>query len=567
MNIDEEAVSATNYFIATDNEPIMDARQLVAKDLGVEFETLKVGGKTKVYARTVAERSWRQRASTHASRHLVNADIVPETALLNANFPVFFARNRLSMLQLFLHPSAGQGLDTVVCIAGNDGNNNPGSSELLAFLLQGKCAQQLSSKDSEADASAAAEEVFIADAHSASLWTTAQHPYLADQSQHVTGLVANWRHCELWQHELSDDARDDYELAKINYFVNYFRSPDARSGIQGAAEKANFMEIGVPFPESAEAISIEQWPLVQAFALGDGVGEGTFFTLRHNVRSCQSVIRDLERNVDAQTLRVAVLAHVARLHKHWSDGLQVLNGIRRAANRAQLSEADVAEALTTYFEFGKLKPSNDGGGGDGSAASSQEVFRGARVLFGARSADAGATNVTAASSETATIGDDAGKAHHFTMEGQDALSGIRAARTYFLSTGANSTDGVSAVVARRLYEELVECHLNCLEQLGGLLSVHVRNLIDGRPGALSLQRFEAMLAKRVASDLSGVFDDDDSAVQALFKTASSGDNFVSVHVHGFDAAGLPAEGPGGGRFLGDVHRRNFYLEVSTYRYM
>ena len=67
--------------------------------------------------------------------------------------------------------------------------------------------------------------------------------------------------------------------------------------------------------------------------------------------------------MDAQTLRVAVLAHVARLHKHWSDGLQVLNGIRRAANRAQLSEADVAEALTTYFEFGKLKPSNDGGGG------------------------------------------------------------------------------------------------------------------------------------------------------------------------------------------------------------
>ena len=540
----------------------MDARSVLSKDLGVEFQTLKVGSKDKAYVQTVEERPWRQHASAHAARHLVNADIVPESALWNANYPAFFARNRLNTLQLFLHPAAKQSLDTLVCIAGNDGDNNVGSEQLLAYVLQGKGANELRAKDSDATAAAAKEEVLIVNADSVSLWTTAKHPYFADQSQHVTALAANWNNGELWQHVLSEETRDDYETAKINYFVNYFRSPDARSGVKDFADKANSAVVGVPFTPGDKALSIEKWPLVQAFALGDGIGAGTFFTLQHNVQSCAHLVQELERNIDAQTLRIAALSHVARLDKHWSDSLQMLNGIRSATNRAQLCEADVAEALSTFFEFGKM--------GHGSSQDSS-LFQGARVLFGARTARAGITSISGASSNSATISDATGQGpSHFTVEGQDALSGIRAARSYFLSTGAGAgpEGAATRLMTLRVYEELVECHTSSLEQLGGLVSQHVRNLINNRPGALSLERLESALAKHVASELTSriaIAGDVPAPEVEAFKAAiaAAGENWVAVHVHGFDATGAPASGPGSNRFLGDVHRRNFYLEIKV----
>jgi len=530
----------------------MDAYTLVANDLGAEFKSVKIGEEDKPYLVNVSAKPWRQSVSTHSSRHLVQPDIIPETEFWNANYPAFFARNRVNALQLFLHPAAKQSLDALVCIAGNDGDNNKGSTQLLAYLLQGKNANELESKD-VTETNITSESVLIADAHSVSLWTSAEQPYIGASSEHTMAIAANWRNCQVWQHVLSDDTRDDYELAKIKFFVDYFRSPDSRAGVQAFANKETSAIVGLPFDPTADITSVDQWPLVQAFALGDGVGAGTFFTLQHNVKSCAHVIRDLQRNVDAQALRVAALCHTTRLQKHWNDSVNILSGIRSAGNRAQVCEVDIAEALSTFFDFGQM------GHKSKSGLTSATVFNGGRVLVGARSSSAGAKHTGAQSSDEVTI---AGESH-FTIEGQDALSGLRAARSYFLTVGTSSSRP-SSVAARRLYEEMVESHQGCLEQLGGLLSQHVRNIIDGRPGVLSLGKLESALARHVASDLSEraseVFEDDPASVMAAFESLSANDNWVSVHVHGIDAAGNSVSDVGS-EFLADIYRRYFYLEL------
>jgi hypothetical protein len=481
----------------------MDAQQLLCADLGAEVELLAVGSKRKPFLLSVESRPWKQQVSTRSSRHLVGADIVPESQLWNARFPALLARNRLDTLQLFCYdPPADAGadaaaagpLDVLVCVAGNDGDNNNGSAQLVGYLLQGKTANSLDATAQDAALGTASEAVVIATATSVSVWAPSEQPYLGDQSQHVSALAASWRRGELWQHVLTPGPRDEYELAKINYFVSYFRSRDSSAGL--GTDKSTAAVVGLPFDPRDDSISVEKWPLVQAFALGDGVGEGTFFTLRHNVRSCVHALRELEANVDAQTLRVALLSHVPRLTKHWSDGLHVLSGIRRASSRAQLCEVDVAEALATFFDFGTISEdarsnaTGSGGGGSGGSAGDADtsLFRGGRVMFGPRTAQAGAKRTAAghaASSETSLLGD--GNVQHFTMEGGDALSGLRAARTYWVSVGP--VDAADAA-HRRLYEELVDCHYACMEQLAGLLSQHVRALVVGTRGALALERLQ-----------------------------------------------------------------------------
>ena len=94
-----------------------------------------------------------------------------------------------------------------------------------------------------------------------------------------------------------------------------------------------------------------------------------------------------------------------------------------------MTQADVGEPLESFFEFGDMQS---------SAGASKVKGRGARVRFGTHTAADEHEEQAASSATIGNSGVHGRPAMHFTVEGDDAVSGIRAARTYMLSSLTNA---------------------------------------------------------------------------------------------------------------------------------
>ncbi len=188
------------------------------------------------------------------------------------------------------------------------------------------------------------------------------------------------------------------------------------------------------FTQDAEAI--ERWPLVQAHALEE-MGAGGFLTQKHAVTSVHARVAAALAYVDAHTADGLARKNADMLAYHWRTLCLVLDKPKTPWRRLELSEADLAEPLTSFYDFGNM---NQRGG----AAPPSSDRRGARVLLGTRSetlfgvGPADDADAQAALVGTAGPGGGGGggehPALHFTIEGDDASSGVRAARTYLLSS-------------------------------------------------------------------------------------------------------------------------------------
>ena len=107
--------------------------------------------------------------------------------------------------------------------------------------------------------------------------------------------------------------------------------------------------------------------------------------------------------------------------------------LRSTPRRSRLTEGQFGDSLSSFFEFAALGlgKTDDGGGGF-------DIHRGSRVLFGSsRISKYIPSNQNIASAAEALIGMDQvprlanNDAYVFTVEGDDATSGLRVARTYF----------------------------------------------------------------------------------------------------------------------------------------
>ena len=216
--------------------------------------------------------------------------------------------------------------------------------------------------------------------------------------------MAAWPNCRQLQPPRS--------MAEDTFQCEEFKIRSFLSTLKGRA--------AVGFPADAE--TIERWPLVQAHALEE-MGMGGFLTQKHKVTSIADAVRDALSYVDAHSFDCLVKLNVDMLAFHWRSVALQLDKPKTPWRRLDLTQADVGEPLESYFEFGDMQA---------SAGASKTKGRGARVLFGTRTDD---TDEDA--SDSATIGSSGvhGRpAVHFTVEGDDAVSGIRAARTYMLSS-------------------------------------------------------------------------------------------------------------------------------------
>ena len=89
----------------------------------------------------------------------------------------------------------------------------------------------------------------------------------------------------------------------------------------------------------------------------------------------------------------------------------------------------MGEPLESFFEFGDMQS---------PAGASKGKGRGARVRFGTHTAAEGGEEQTSGTATVGNSGIHGRPAIHFTVEGDDAVSGIRAARTYMLSSLTNA---------------------------------------------------------------------------------------------------------------------------------
>jgi hypothetical protein len=307
-------------------------------------------------------------------------------------------------------------------VPGNDGAFNPGSQAIMAWLFLGKSGRELDDPIFEGLAAEALQDCILAVSPTgASIFSTeAAEPLLAP-------LLALWRGLE--RRFVPRRARADterYELGKARYFVELAH----RCGI--AAMPVDFDKDG---GSSGAKMDVEKWALVAAHAVqgavgAGGVGGGGFFTMRHEITPCLPLLRRLMSDVDARCLSAAAHQAVPRLLQHWREAIRALDAAPSPARRSEMTEADVAEPLTSFYAYGTIR----------RRATGEEMLpgRGARVLAGVSTGRREA-DTRAETGENGPVlgalGPRGAPALHLVLEAEEPSSGIRVARTYFLATG------------------------------------------------------------------------------------------------------------------------------------
>ena len=174
---------------------------------------------------------------------------------------------------------------------------------------------------------------------------------------------------------------------------------------------------------------IEQWPIVQAYAIEDERGGGGrgFFTMRVRVRASLALMqRRLLSPLDSQAVSTVFSKHVSMLRDQWDD---MLTALRSAgpARRAKLTPGEVSDGMVTFYEYGLSSvPGQPGAPKDEHKVCGPR--RSARVLFGESGTRAlGGGGV--AKAPASPIGD----ALHMVARATEPISGISVTRTYLLS--------------------------------------------------------------------------------------------------------------------------------------
>ncbi|KAH9192650.1 hypothetical protein AeNC1_005372 [Aphanomyces euteiches] len=295
--------------------------------------------------------------------------------------------------------------DAILLVGGADGLYSQGSQAALKYLFLGKSGQELLGEQVIPQQFENLEDIVIVlTSRAISIFYILD----SDSATFLLPLICSWRN--VIEYVATDDMPQDVrELKKIQAFRD-MTEPHAT--------------IGIPLDTKSDPkMTAEKWPLVQAYGLDEISGRG-FFTMHHNVLSCTGSLANRMKILDAYCARRLVNDAAPTLLHHFGGFLDKLEN-STPADRAALSEVDAGDDLTSFYEFGTIR--------DEARGLVKPNHRGARLLFGTRTA-----TPTAAASKAITpahAGVRGFAASHFTIVAEDPLTGLRAARTYFLGTG------------------------------------------------------------------------------------------------------------------------------------
>lgn len=320
-------------------------------------------------------------------------------------------RNRMAALQSTLDKP-------VIIIPGVDGGHNQGSQQLIKFLFLGESGLNLhncSIDDDELE-----ELVLTVSPSHLSIFCI---PPIKDKVLQLSKLCANVTVFCQNSNDYGDTDAD--EVFKINSFAKmvygytafYVTLPDV-----------NGTEL-----EGKNKMAIEQWPLIQAYALEDwtvGGGNKGFFTMKNKVFGLINVAYwSMLGKYDSRIAGNLYTDAVTTLSRHWGSIILSLDS-KTAAERTKTNEDNLVEPLLTYFLYGCMSLP------DKESKRLEDENERPKIIVGR---DAPGEALCGKASSSREIGSYMGAVStHFVVEAQDPLTSIRAVRTYFLSNGGST---------------------------------------------------------------------------------------------------------------------------------
>ncbi|KAF1793614.1 hypothetical protein GQ600_19168 [Phytophthora cactorum] len=190
--------------------------------------------------------------------------------------------------------------------------------------------------------------------------------------------------------------------------------------------------VGVPFGTDQNGINLqdtmlpEKWPLVQSYGLegGESSGKG-FFTMNHRVVNISQEMMQVMARLDSFSAKRVVQESQPFLAHHFDEFLMKLDHESPDVRNAK-SESDLGEDLLSFYEFGTMQYSARG--------LKTTPSRGSRVLYGVRTRSLTEKSSSKAFLENSGVMEDI-PATHMVVQAEDPFTGVRFARTYFLSSG------------------------------------------------------------------------------------------------------------------------------------
>ncbi|KAG6958365.1 hypothetical protein JG687_00009431 [Phytophthora cactorum] len=320
--------------------------------------------------------------------------------------------DRLQRIQS-LCSSSDPKLDGILIIGGVDSFHSQASQAALKYLFLGNSGQELLGEQVIQQEHERLEDVV--------LLICPQRVFIfysseSDAAVKILSVISNWRH--VTEYVVHDGMEpDELEERKISAFKSMM------TGVKC---------VGVPFGTDQNGINLqdtmlpEKWPLVQSYGLegGESSGEG-FFTMNHRVVNISQEMMQVMARLDSFSAKRVVQESQPFLAHHFDEFLMKLDHESPDVRNAK-SESDLGEDLLSFYEFGTMQYSARG--------LKTTPSRGSRVLYGVRTRSLTEKSSSKAFLENSGVMEDI-PATHMVVQAEDPFTGVRFARTYFLSSG------------------------------------------------------------------------------------------------------------------------------------
>ncbi|KAE8888984.1 hypothetical protein PF003_g26977 [Phytophthora fragariae] len=321
--------------------------------------------------------------------------------------------DRLQRIQA-LCTSSDTKLDGILIIGGVDSFHSQTSQAAIKYLFLGSSGQELLGEQVIRQEHERLEDVILLICpQRVSVFYSSE----SDAAVKVLPVISKWRH--VTEYVVHDGMEpDEQEERKISAFKSMMK------GVK---------TVGVPFGIDRDGVNLqdtmipEKWPLVQSYGLegGESTGKG-FLTMNHRVVNVSREMMGSMAQLDGFSAKRVVQESQPFLAHHFDEFLLKLDHAESPDARNAKAESDLGEDLLSFYEFGTMQYSARG--------LKTAPNRGSRVLFGART-----SSLTDKSSSKAFLSNSGVKegipATHMVVQAEDPFTGVRFARTYFLSSG------------------------------------------------------------------------------------------------------------------------------------
>jgi hypothetical protein len=293
----------------------------------------------------------------------------------------------------------------LLLIGGVDGKFNVGSRRALAFLLGGAVGDEVATLPQLDDV---IDDVFAL--------ITLQHVFFCCNSntfESIKHLILCWPGLHLTvtppPTPADPDAGEDQKAAAFICAVEHVGAV----AVPLTSNKAWFGEHAGQW--RADVMQVEQWPLVQVFAMQE-LGSKGFFSMIHPITDASPALNPLYGHVDPHALTVLAEVYAPLFAYHFWNSTSALDCT--PANRSSVTECALADPLISLLEHGSLRDDIHG-------ISQEPKIKHAGAYIGPRTSCLPGTKCI----DTPPSGS------HAILYGSDPFCPLAACRTLFLNSG------------------------------------------------------------------------------------------------------------------------------------